>query len=68
MQQSAFEHAALIWTQPANTIHGVIAAVALRWRTRSSIMASLRNCREENDHDLLCWFGRFTERDFDLRR
>ena len=52
---------------PQITIHGVIAAVALRWRTRSVIMASPRNSREENDHDILCWFGRFTERDFDLR-
>lgn len=52
---------------PRITIHGVIAAVALRWRTRSSIMASLRRSRKENDHDSLCRFGRFTERGFDLR-
>ena len=25
------------------------------------------NSREENDHELLCRFGRFAERDFDLR-
>tara|TARA_R110001599_G_scaffold90222_1_gene238010 strand:- start:636 stop:1142 length:507 start_codon:yes stop_codon:yes gene_type:complete len=46
--------------------HGVIAAAALQWRTRSCYTGLMETSREENDHDVLCRIRRITQRSFDL--
>lgn len=50
----------------ANREHGVIAAAALQWRTRSCYTGLMETSREENDHELLCRIRRITQRSFDL--
>lgn len=49
-----------------STPHGVIAAAALQWRTRSCYTGLMETSREENDHDVLCRIRRITQRSFDL--
>jgi transposase len=48
--------------------HGVIAAVALRRRTRSGMLASWIYAVRRTTYGTLCRFGCVTERDFDLCR
>lgn len=50
----------------ANREHGVIAAAALQWRTRSCYTGLMETSREENDHDILCRTRRIAQRCFDL--
>lgn len=59
---SNFPLKSLLWFKR----HGVIAAVALRWRTRSCYTGLMETSREENDHDTLYRIRRIAQRSFDL--